>query len=128
MFYLLLFYEFFAIVFSAFLAWHFPVSSIISWILGILFLVAFNGLFVLMNLTHSSFFLAKETTVLCSFLLATVSYLIIIFIINDFLLMIPQYGKAFFTYRSYFICTLSILALFKFVLCKSSSLISSTIS
>ena len=112
MFYLLLFYELFAVLFSTFLAWHFPVSSTISWILGILFLVAFNGLFVLMNLTHSSFFLAKETTVLCSFLLAAVSYLIVIFIINDFLLMIPQYGKAFFTHKPHFIYTLSILALF----------------
>ena len=112
MFYLLLAYEFFAVAFSAFLAWHFPVSTLLSWILGILFLVAFNGLFVLMNLTHSSAFFAKETTVLCSFLLATVSYLIIIFIINDFLLMIPHYGKVFFGYKPHFISALSALAVF----------------
>ena len=112
MFYLLFTYEIFAVLFSAFLAWHFPVSSTLSWILGLLFIVAFNGLFVLMNLTHSSFFLAKETTVLCSFLLAVVSYLIIIFIINDFLLIIPHYGKIFFAYKPHFIYALSVIAIF----------------
>ncbi len=111
MFYLLFVYEFFAIAFSAFLAWHFPVSTLVSWILGILFLVAFNGLFILMSLTHSSAFLAKETTVLCSFLLAGVSYLIVIFIINDFLLMIPHYGKVFFSYKPHFIYALSAVAM-----------------
>lgn len=112
MFYWLLGYEFFAVLFSVFLTWHFPVSSTISWILGLLFIVAFNGLFVLVSLTHSSFFFAKETTMLCSFLLAVVSYLVIIFIINDFLLIIPHYGKVFFSYKPHITYALFIMTLF----------------
>lgn len=108
---LLLMYEFFAVAFSAFLTWHYPVSGIVSIVLGIIFFIAFNGLFVVMTCTHLSFFWAKEVTLFFSFSLAAVSYLTLLFIVNDFLLFIPAYGKLFFSYKLYVISVLSIVAM-----------------
>ncbi len=102
MFWGFLIYELFVISLSGFLVWHFQVSGVLTYILGGLFFICFNGLFILMKLTHKSFLFSKELTVLFSFLLAGVSYLVLTFIIHDFLLIIPSYGTLYFSYPYHF--------------------------
>jgi len=105
-------YEVFVVALSGFLAWHFPVSDTIQWLIGGVCFIAFNGLFFLMHITHKTFTLSRELTVLFSFLLAVVSYLVLTFIIHDLLLIIPPYGTLYFSYPHHFIIGLSLLVTF----------------
>lgn len=102
MFSVLIIYELFVAALSTFLVWHFPTSGGLSWLLGLGFFTAFNGLFFFMRLPKKNTSLSSGLTILWSFLLAVVSYLIIIFIMHDFLLIIPPYGHLYFSYPHYF--------------------------
>lgn len=122
-----LIYELFIVFLSAFLAWHYPISNIGKLILWGLFFIAFNGLAILIYFTHETCCMAKPIVLVASFLLAFVSYLVILFIINDLLLIIPAYGSLFFKCRPCFLSILTVMSgLIAFYAVWNSSLITTT--
>ncbi|MBR4927672.1 MAG: metallophosphoesterase, partial [Alphaproteobacteria bacterium] len=103
-------YELFIVFLSAFLAWHYPVSNAAGLVLWGAFFISFNGLAILIYFTHKTCCMAKPIVLVASFLLALVSYLTLLFIINDLLLIIPVYGSLFFKCRLCFVLMLTLIA------------------
>lgn len=95
----ILFFEILSFFLSLYVAAHFICPPLIQWMITALFFLSFNGIFVLMRLTHAVFKGAREIVILFSFLSAVGLYAVLLFITNDLLLFWPPYGNFYFAHQ-----------------------------
>ena len=101
-----IFYILFTIGFSGYISFHLGTWTGGTFLWFIFFFFCFNSLFLIMHHGHKSFFASRLTIRGLSFLLGFASYLFLLVLLNDFLLMIPFYGRLFFSFQGFFWSTI----------------------